>query len=244
MVRISDTTGTDLVVSPPAPATLVAAGGTARLTLALFVHELDTDLPVQSLSGTLDWNDGGPVSVFTGSGTLAVQDYRDLGPGDYVFQFHAHNYALPVAHHASINLALKVKPAVVTAVPEPILFGPILPRDQGFPGAQDWLFNNGTDLRILESSLKMLLTTTKGERLMEPDYGTNLRKILFEANVQSVESVVHEEIVNAVSRWEPRVQLQQAVVNRDPNGRQITVVATFTSTVSGRGFELVLQFAP
>jgi RND family efflux transporter MFP subunit len=43
----------------------------------------------------------------------------------------------------------------------------------------------------------MLLMTSKGERLMYPDYGTNIRNIVFELNVASIETIVQQEINQA-----------------------------------------------
>lgn len=242
MVTILDNQQTDLVRNPPAPATLLAAEGTARLRLALNVVETDERLPVQALSARLDWNDGGPVSSFAGAGSLAILDQRDLRVGTYVIRLQAHNHALPRPAEAVLNLALEVRAPDPQATPRAALIGPVLPRDQGFPGPQDWLFHSRTDLGVLESSLKMLLTTAKGERLMEPGYGTNLRRILFDANIQAVESVLQEEIDEAVARWEPRVELTQLSLQRHTDTRSATVNLSFTSKLNGRGLELVLPF--
>jgi phage baseplate assembly protein W len=67
----------------------------------------------------------------------------------------------------------------------------------------------------IHSNLKNLLSTHKGERIMNPDFGTNLRKILFEQ--ENIESSVIEEIEIAVEQWMNYVILDNIKVLIDNN---------------------------
>ena len=78
---------------------------------------------------------------------------------------------------------------------------------------------------------------------MLPDYGTNLRQIIFAQNLDSVDSVVSQEITQALNVYEPRVGLQSLQINRDPNARNVNVNATFLSKVAAQPFEVNLQLA-
>ena len=51
-------------------------------------------------------------------------------------------------------------------------------------------FKKTTDIDLIRGAVKQLLLTTKGERLMLPNYGCNLRKFLF----QPLDSDTFEEI--------------------------------------------------
>lgn len=95
---------------------------------------------------------------------------------------------------------------------------------------------------ILESSAKMLLNTAKGERVMEPEYGTNLRRLLFETSTAAIETAAQQEITEALALWEPRLALQFLQVERPPNTRQAVVTCTLLSRVTGEGFGLTLYF--
>jgi len=88
-----------------------------------------------------------------------------------------------------------------------------------------------------------LLTTTKGERVMQPEYGTNLRLILFELQTTGIEGLVQQEIVDALTRWEPRVGLQFLVVEKTGE-REVTVNATFVSKLNQRDFMIPMVFNP
>lgn len=57
------------------------------------------------------------------------------------------------------------------------------------------------------SNLLLLLLTQKGERLYEPDFGTNLLKFIFEPNDDLTASGVEEEIKNLVSLYIPEIKI-------------------------------------
>ena len=77
-------------------------------------------------------------------------------------------------------------------------------------------FNQSYTNRVqVYSNLKNLLLTAKGERYMLPDFGTEIRYILFE-NISSegefVESI-RNEISNAISTWMPYLTITELDVN-------------------------------
>jgi len=244
MIIVTDYSGVDLSQNPPADQTLTAGGAGVSFAIQAKITETDTMLPFQFLSGTVDWRDGSPPTVLSGNGTITVDLQHTYQPGQYVVSVYAHDYASPAPSEAQVNFLVSVEASTLIAQPSRFVYGPILPRDSGFPGPQDWLFNSSSDIFILESSVRMLLSTTKGERIMEPDYGTQIVRILFETNAQSIEPLIQQEIVEAIARWEPRVELQSLVIERDPNNRSVTVTPTFLSKLSQRGFQTTLQFTP
>jgi phage baseplate assembly protein W len=89
----------------------------------------------------------------------------------------------------------------------------------------------------------MLLMTNRGERLMLPEYGTNLRQIIFQQNVAGIESMIQQEVVDAITAWEPRVILQSINVDRRDD-KSVVVTAAFISKLSQTGFSTNLIFQP
>ena len=57
------------------------------------------------------------------------------------------------------------------------------------------------------TNLKNLILTLKGERVMHPNFGTNLRRFLFEPNLQSLRDEVGTEIEEAVKFWLPYINI-------------------------------------
>ena len=243
-VKITDFDGVDLTENPPAVVPVAAVpvlGGPATVQCLAICYGT---LPYCYVTGTLSWDDGSLPIVYNGStsGTLTIDTYRNLQPGDYVVTVEAHDYNTPVWNTVNVNFAFEVRSLDRTPVKTPIIFGPILPKDAGFPNPDQWDWNRGEDIEILASSVKMLLTTSKGERMMQPDYGTNLSLILFEFQGNGIESMVQQEIVDAITRWEPRVNLQFLTVQRTGE-REVTVDATFVSKLNQQDFTVPMTFS-
>lgn len=216
----------------------------AYVQIAAVVHEDDTALTQRNVSATLDWNDGSAAESFpkTPGGALTVDSTKLLKPGSYVVRLRAQNYRTPTENTVNVNFFVNVTSPVKAQNPQNILFGPILPRDTGFPNASQWEFNTNYDMYILESSVKMLLLTSKGDRVMEPDYGTNIRSLLFESSLSGIESLLQEEIVTAFALWEPRVKLTSLTIDYDPNGRSVSLNLVLVSRLNKQPFETSIAF--
>ena len=216
----------------------------AYVQIAAVVHEDDTSLPLRNVSATLDWNDGSAAESFpkTAGGSLTVDSTKLLRPGSYVVRLRAQNYRTPTEDVVNVNFFVTVTSPIKAQKPQNVLFGPILPRDSGYPNQSQWEFNTNYDMYILESSVKMLLLTNKGDRVMEPDYGTNIRSLLFESNVSGVQSLIQEEIVLAFAVWEPRVKLTSVTIDFDPNGRSVSLNLVLVSRLNKQAFETSVAF--
>jgi len=244
MLTITDFNGNNLVVTPPADATLLAAPNIgAQVKVQVLIEENDPELTFEFVNGTLNWHDGSKPVVYAGTGTVTIDASKYLFPGDYFVSVLGQNWRAPVPDQLEVNYFVRVVATGQQAPPANILVGPILPKDAGFPNTNNWNFNTSTDINILESSLKMLLLTAKGERVMLPDYGTNLRQIIFQQNVQGIESLAQQEVVDAITKWEPRVQLISINVSHNAN-KSVTVQAMFMSKLDQTGFTTNLTFQP
>lgn len=91
----------------------------------------------------------------------------------------------------------------------------------------------------IRESLQILLSTSLGERVMQPNYGCNLRDLLFEPFSPTVASNVRELIRIAILYYEPRILLNQVDFNLDEQLQgvvNITVDYTIISTNSRFNF--------
>jgi len=241
MLHIYSPAGLDLTAFPPAEQNLrvTVAGEKAELAVDCWIGE-DEAYTFNRLNGTVYFDDGQVPVVYVSTGTIHVQASRFVGPGLYSVRVEASDYNLPTPNQAAATFPFLVV-ATSGNTATPIVYGPILPKDEGYPNAEQWSFNSSTDLDILASSVKMLLTTNKGERVMLPDYGTNLRAILFEFEATGIENMVQHEIATALTAWEPRVALQFLSVTKTGD-REYTVVANFVSKLNQEPFSLNLTF--
>lgn len=77
----------------------------------------------------------------------------------------------------------------------------------------------------VKESIKNLILTDKGERLMQPLIGGSIRSMLFESNTPAVIKMVQEQVRETIEEYEPRAQLIDVVVKSsiDDNRIEITV---------------------
>jgi len=242
-LTITDFNGVNLIEQPPATVPVPAAPVVGGLANVECVIVCSGSLPYHYLSGTVSWDDGSRPVVYNGTtaGTLVIDTFRNLQPGNYVVQVAAHDYSTPVWETVSVNFAFVVRALDGAPVRAPLIYGPILPKDGGYPNPDQWNWNRGEDIEILASSVKMLLTTNKSERIMQPEYGTNLSMILFEFQGNGIESIVQQEIVDALTKWEPRVSLQYLSVQRN-DANSVSVYASFLSKLNQQDFHVPMVF--
>ena len=77
------------------------------------------------------------------------------------------------------------------------------------------------DLAEIQSDLLILLLTNPGERCMLPDFGTDLRSLMFEPNDIVVAQKAKQLIAQSIQKWEPRVSIQQLHVFAGPDPSQL-----------------------
>jgi phage baseplate assembly protein W len=75
---------------------------------------------------------------------------------------------------------------------------------------------NYTTLTQAKDNLKNLILTKKGERLMQPEFGCDVWKVLFEPLVD-IEMVLENSITSAVSIWLPYLNINEIVFDYDDN---------------------------
>ena len=82
------------------------------------------------------------------------------------------------------------------------------------------------------ANLKNLLLTYKGERIYQPNFGTDLPRVLFEPSTQELKPVVATIIANAVDYWLPYiniVDINTVTAEDDPNlPHELKITITFS----------------
>ena len=69
-----------------------------------------------------------------------------------------------------------------------------------------------TTLEQAGSNVKNLLLTAKGERVMQPDFGSRLRELLFEQYTEDLTDRIKQEIQEAMSTWLPYIDIAKVDV--------------------------------
>jgi len=68
----------------------------------------------------------------------------------------------------------------------------------------------------IEESIRIILGTSRGERVMRPDFGADLKRLVFSPNNTSTAGLAIFYVQEALRRWEPRIELLN--VDADPDG--------------------------
>src|SRR3954464_4695108 len=80
----------------------------------------------------------------------------------------------------------------------------------------------------IRSSLRVLLSTTVGERRMQPKYGCNLQKLMFEPLDTTLTTYIKKLIRTAVLYFEPRIILEDVVLEPASLEGRIDIALTYT----------------
>jgi Bacteriophage baseplate protein W len=70
-----------------------------------------------------------------------------------------------------------------------------------------------SDEQDIQLSLQILLSTRRGERVMEPTYGCNLDEMVFEPVNNTFKTYIAEMIRTAILYFEARIDLKSVVVD-------------------------------
>ena len=96
-----------------------------------------------------------------------------------------------------------------------------------FEKAETGLF--GTTETTLEQAghnIKNLLLTAKGERVMQPDFGSNLRALLFEQEDENLNVDIKETIQETMSTWLPYINISSVDITQNekiPNQMKVDI---------------------
>jgi phage baseplate assembly protein W len=85
-----------------------------------------------------------------------------------------------------------------------------------------------TTIEQVKSNIKNLLLTKKGERIMQPTFGSGLQEVLFEQNVNDFESRIEDTINESLEQWLPYVTAEEIDIDasdelRDANRINVSV---------------------
>ena len=114
-------------------------------------------------------------------------------------------------------------------------------------------FNRGTgavelvrDVEDIEQSLNILLSTSLGERVMQPDYGCNLADYLFESLSSGVIGYIKDRVKNAILYYEPRIVAEKIDVTSDASSDLLeghfTITIEYTIPGTNSRFNYVYDY--
>jgi phage baseplate assembly protein W len=96
---------------------------------------------------------------------------------------------------------------------------------------EGFYFNlNATDADAVRADLLHLLLTNKGERLYMPDFGSDLKKYIFEPNDGVTHSEIKDNLNETIKRYMPNLTIDSIKFRNDSIEELIIVELTYTVT--------------
>jgi phage baseplate assembly protein W len=95
----------------------------------------------------------------------------------------------------------------------------------------------------IQQSLEIILSTLPGERVLTPDFGANLDRLLFEPLDASLISLMQDIIETALIRHEPRIGVNNVLIEEDGSfeGR-VLIEVDYTVRSTNTRFNFVYPF--
>lgn len=115
------------------------------------------------------------------------------------------------------------------------------PPRVGADGRLAWSTGEGS----VRESIRLILLTSPGERLMRERFGCGIRQFLFEPNTVTTRELLRDRIVQAITRWEPRAAVQDVTVEAVPDNPRlaaVTISFRLVATQTLESQELTLEF--
>ncbi|MBN1812228.1 MAG: GPW/gp25 family protein [Anaerolineae bacterium] len=77
----------------------------------------------------------------------------------------------------------------------------------------------------VREAIWIVLSTAPGERLMRPDFGCGIHDFVFAPNNMRTAGLVRFHVEEALTRWEPRIELQEVKVQPDPGDPAVLLIS-------------------
>jgi phage baseplate assembly protein W len=100
-----------------------------------------------------------------------------------------------------------------------------------------------SDLVDIEESIFIILGTTPGERIMQPKFGSYIKRLAFETIDRGLIIRINEEIGRAILHFEPRIRFQKSEVSsRDDYNGVLMIQISYTVIITNTTHNMVYPF--
>ena len=104
----------------------------------------------------------------------------------------------------------------------------------GFPLNGDAVFVPTYQTRDqIKANMINYLLTNKGERVFNPDFGADLRNLLFEGIIEDALGDLQDTIQNEISVYFPQVEIREIKFNNNPDNNTINFNLTYDIVLFG-----------
>lgn len=95
----------------------------------------------------------------------------------------------------------------------------------------------------IQESIKIIIGTSKGERIMNPDFGCSIKKFMFENFTYTVASDMENCIKDALVQWEPRItDIKVNAVQDSTDNYKVNINISYVVRSTNNPYNLVYPY--
>jgi phage baseplate assembly protein W len=95
----------------------------------------------------------------------------------------------------------------------------------------------------IRESIRIIVSTSKGERAMRPDFGCGIHDFVFASINMTTIGLIESSVREALTRWEPRIELLKVLVStEESNVGRLLVGIDYRVRGTNSEFNLVYPF--
>ncbi len=99
-----------------------------------------------------------------------------------------------------------------------------------------------SEAKDIEQSISVLLATGFGERVMQPDFGCDLKFMVFDELTATTESTMKDMIETAILYYEPRIDLENITIERSDLAGMISIEIDYVIRSTNARSNVVFPF--
>ncbi|ACL75863.1 GPW/gp25 family protein [Ruminiclostridium cellulolyticum] len=94
----------------------------------------------------------------------------------------------------------------------------------------------------IKESIMLILGTSRGERVMRPDFGCRLNDMLFSSNELGTATLIQTYVEEALLNWEPRIEVESVTATMNQTEPIIEINVDYIIKSSNSKANLVYPF--
>jgi phage baseplate assembly protein W len=94
----------------------------------------------------------------------------------------------------------------------------------------------------IKSNLINLVLTNKGERVFNPEFGMDLRKLLFEGMTEDIVPIIQDIITSNINMFIPEIIVGNINITQDRDNNSISITVQYSLAISGTSDQITVEF--
>jgi phage baseplate assembly protein W len=95
----------------------------------------------------------------------------------------------------------------------------------------------------IKSNLINLLLTYKGERILNPNFGADLPRLIFDQITEETLSKIQNQIITSVTTYIPEITLTNIQINPDIDNNTLSINISYQIILSGVQDNIIIDFS-